>query len=138
MTHISMTIFLLSLIAIGLVALWIYTHRNRLRQVKKTQLFRFSRARGKLIGPPVITIRLAEGVFVPDRINLQINAKFKLRFIRQDASPSAADVYIPYFHQQIPLNMNQPEEVIVMFKEVGQFMYTCSNGLYKGWIVVTH
>lgn len=75
---------------------------------------------------------------MPDRINLQINAKFKLRFVREDPSPSAADVYIPYFHQQIPLKLNKPEEVLVIFKEVGQFLYTCSNGLYKGWIVVTH
>lgn len=137
-THISMTFFLLALLVAGAVILWVYTHRSRLRQIRNTKLFHFSRPRGKLIGPSLFKIKLTEGVFIPDRVHLQINTEYRFQFTRLDTSSSAQDVYIPYFHQRISLEMHKPKEINMTFKEVGQFLYTCSNGLYKGWIIVTH
>ncbi len=138
MTHIGFTIFFLVLFVAGAAALWVYTHRNKLKQMRVSKLFDGSRGRKRLLGPPVVTIKLTEGVFRPDRVDLYVGKKYKFRFVRQDYSQSAADVYIPYFHQKLNLEYGKPAETILMFKEVGQFLYTCSNGLYKGWIIVTH
>jgi plastocyanin domain-containing protein len=85
----------------------------------------------------LIDIRVAEGVYTPDRIAMSVGETVQLRFTRQDPSPCAALVQFEGLSISRELPVEEPVTLAVRYDQPGEYAFTCQMGMYRGQVVVT-
>lgn len=84
----------------------------------------------------VIKIKVKDGVYQPDIIQVPINREITLRFIREDATPCAEMVIFNKLDINRALKLKQKTDIKLTIKEPGEYEFTCQMGMYRGRLIV--
>lgn len=120
MLWLQVLVNLLGLMVIGLIIGWFWLWKSKTIVVAKQ----------------VVEIKVADGVYTPDAIQLVRDRPVTLRFIREDETPCAGTVLIPDLKESAELVVGQPVDITVTPEAVGEFEFTCQMGMYRGWLIV--
>ncbi|MBI2792940.1 MAG: cupredoxin domain-containing protein [Gammaproteobacteria bacterium] len=108
------------LLLIGLIVWWFWF--SKLNTITKVEDF--------------VEIKVKDGVYQPAFIQVKANHPVTLRFIREDATPCAEVVVFSSLNISEILTLNKPKDIVLTFKNLGEYEFTCQMGMYKGKIVV--
>ena len=88
------------------------------------------------IAKNIIDIKVANGVYFPDNIQIKKGQTITLRFIREDETPCAGIVIFADFNKSAELPIGQAVDLVLTPDKVGEFTFTCQMGMYRGKLVV--
>ena len=83
-----------------------------------------------------IEVRVANGVYSPDRIRVPANQPTRLRFLRQDPSACAATVIFEGLDISAELPLNTVKEITLTPTQPGQYSFSCPMQMYRGTLEV--
>lgn len=111
---------LLGLLLIVLIAWWFWVAKSK-----------------KVIqAKDIIEIKVANGVYKPDAIEIKKDTDITLRFIREDENPCSGTVVIDAFEKSADLPVATPTDLIIRPNKTGEFEFTCQMGMYRGRLIV--
>lgn len=87
-------------------------------------------------GKQVIEVILENGVFQPELIHVRLNQPLHLRFIRRDPSPCAQMVIFNDFSLSAELVVGEPNDLMLVPDQQGEFVFSCQMAMYQGRLVV--
>lgn len=116
---ITALINIIGLLVISLIVWWFWF--SKLHQVTKVD--------------DLIEIKVKNGVYQPDYVQVKVNHPVTLRFIREDASPCAEMVIFNSLNISEQLPLHKPKDIVLILKEVGIVEFTCQMGMYRGKII---
>lgn len=82
-----------------------------------------------------IVIKVKDGVYQPDIIQIPCNQSLTLRFIREDASPCTETVIFNNLNINKQLSLGQPTDISILLKQPGEYEFTCQMGMYRGKLI---
>jgi len=85
----------------------------------------------------VVDIKVADGVYTPDAVQVKLGQTVTLRFNRTDETPCSATVIFADFNQSAELPINEAVELQIKADKAGEFEFTCQMGMYRGRLVVS-
>ena len=84
----------------------------------------------------VVEIRVANGVYVPDRVAIPSGKATTFRFIREDPTPCAEIVKFDGLSISRELPLNTAVDLSIRCDEPGEYTFTCQMGMYRGHMVL--
>ena len=118
---ITLSVNLIGILIITAIIWWFWLSSVKAKSIDNNQL---------------IEILVEDGVYSPARIEVPVNKKFTLRFIRKDASPCAEKVLFDKLDKTLILPIDQPVEIELNLAEAGEYAFTCDMQMYRGSLLV--
>ena len=84
----------------------------------------------------IVDILVDNGVYLPSSIEVPVDKKTTLRFLRKDASPCAEKVSFDELNIHADLPLDKPVNVDVKPTRTGKFSFSCQMQMYKGTLIV--
>lgn len=85
----------------------------------------------------VIEIRVANGVYAPDRVAMAVGIATTFRFVREDPTACAEVVKFDGLSISRELPLNKAVDLSIRYDEPGEYEFTCQMGMYRGQVVVS-
>lgn len=79
---------------------------------------------------------IVNGGYQPEVISVPLGKPTKINFTRTDPTECLSEVVLSDFKIKKELPLNQKVTVEIMPQKIGEFIYTCGMGMYKGKIIV--
>jgi plastocyanin domain-containing protein len=83
-----------------------------------------------------VDIHVANGVYVPDRVQVKAGITTHFRFIREDPAPCAEVVRFEGLDISRELPLGEAVELAIRYDERGEYTFTCQMGMYRGHVLV--
>ena len=84
----------------------------------------------------IVEVLVANGVYTPDQVTIQVGKATTFRFIREDATPCAKVVKFDGLSISHDLPLNKAIDLIIRYDEPGEYSFTCQMGMYRGQVLV--
>lgn len=82
-----------------------------------------------------LEVRVKDGVYEPDRIEVPAGHEVTLHFRREDPSPCAEYVVFSDLEISAELAVNQVTDVPLPALEKGEYPFTCQMKMYRGLLI---
>jgi plastocyanin domain-containing protein len=85
----------------------------------------------------IVEIRVANGVYMPDRVAIPTGKATTFRFTREDPTACAETVMFDGLAVSRELPLNKAVDLSIRYDEPGEYAFTCQMGMYRGHVVVS-